>query len=270
MFLGTLIISLSSYFFPSEDKYFFAIVTLYSFLFAFFKYHVIQKNKYLEKEKSLVKEQQKIISIGHISRGLSHQLNNILMEIQLQMSLLDTKLKSCKDDGFDRNLSRLDQSRSSIDKTLTGLNLLIKNFKELNEEDDLIKEHFTINELLSEDSRISYELKSNYTMYASKDKIKTVLNHLYNNAFESHATSISVKIYKKDKSLFFELRNNGEPIESLKKDLLFEGFYTQKNVLNNKGLGLTLSRKFIYEHQGEIWLDSCNPVCFTFKIPFKE
>jgi signal transduction histidine kinase len=107
---------------------------------------------------------------------------------------------------------------------------------------------------------------------AIKSKIEEVIFNLINNAvkFAPPGTLVFVKSYFTEKSVVLEITDNGVGLSEEDANKAF----TRGGILSSKptgdeessGLGLWIVKKFIEEHDGEVWLESKINVGSTFGI----
>ncbi len=99
-------------------------------------------------------------------------------------------------------------------------------------------------------------------VYMDKHLIERVLINLINNAmkFTPLGGTISVSCRREDKKAIVSISDTGYGIPPADIDKIFQEFYRVDNPMNREikgsGLGLSLVKKIITSHQGDIWLES--------------
>lgn len=93
------------------------------------------------------------------------------------------------------------------------------------------------------------------------EKLLSVISNLLSNAIKfTHEGSISFGFDKVNDSLQFYVKDTGEGITPMQRDLIFERFRQGNESLARKyegaGLGLSISKAYIQLLGGEIWVDS--------------
>lgn len=100
-------------------------------------------------------------------------------------------------------------------------------------------------------------------LYADPKRIKQVLNNLVTNAIKftppGGTVTISVSTYDEQWALV-SVNDNGFGISSTDREHVFERFYQSNHSLQSKmggyGLGLTIARLIVEQHEGRIWFDT--------------
>ncbi|WP_094227299.1 PAS domain-containing sensor histidine kinase [Methanolobus psychrotolerans] len=123
---------------------------------------------------------------------------------------------------------------------------------------------------------LEFELDENIeTIHADKNKIKTILYNLINNAikFTPENGDIKISISKDEKMLKVSVKDTGIGIEKYDMDKLFQPFTQIDSSLSRKfegaGLGLMIVKEFVEMHCGNIQVESeiNKGSNFTFVIP---
>jgi signal transduction histidine kinase/Na+/proline symporter len=113
-------------------------------------------------------------------------------------------------------------------------------------------------------------------MVFDRDKIYQVCINLLSNAtkFTRENGEITLSIYKKDKDIFFEVKDEGNGIDEKYFDLIFEKFFQARNQDLKKpkgsGLGLAICKKIVQLHGGEIYVKASSKEGSTFVFDFPE
>ncbi|MFH1582196.1 MAG: HAMP domain-containing sensor histidine kinase [bacterium] len=108
-------------------------------------------------------------------------------------------------------------------------------------------------------------------------QIKLVIENLLDNAirYSREKGKISIKINKKDKYLYFEIKDNGVGIPFSDQKYIFQKFFRSGNALRHKtegsGLGLYITRSIIKKLRGKIKFESeeGKGSTFWFILPIK-
>lgn len=127
--------------------------------------------------------------------------------------------------------------------------------------------------------QILINLKNEYLM-ADMDArlIIQVLINIIDNAIKYTPVGSLIEIiaYQKEKTVFVEIRDNGDGIPDEEKTNVFDKFYSlNKTVIDSKksiGLGLSLCKSIIEAHGGTIFVTDNHPKgsIFTFTLPATE
>ena len=145
---------------------------------------------------------------------------------------------------------------------------------------DINLEPLDINEIIAEliadfdkhhPKRISFNTKKISKIFADKEKVKEILNHILDNAVRYSKGKIKLDIklgkgrYARD--IIISVKDDGIGIPEKEKTKVFEGFYrASNNFIKSSGLGLYISRTLTKKHNGEIWFESTENKGTTFYI----
>lgn len=105
-------------------------------------------------------------------------------------------------------------------------------------------------------------------IYADQGLISQIIINLIKNAKEAHATAITITSrLDQDVQTIIEISNNGEAITTESMEQIFVPFYTTKP--KGSGIGLSLSRQIMNQHNGSLDLIESNESNTTFALIFK-
>lgn len=210
--------------------------------------------------------------ISEMAAGTAHEIRNPLTSVKGFLQLLDTSLNGSKEKEYiNIMLEEIEQISQVIKEFMSlgtqkisksrkfQLSVLIK---------DLIK--FIKSEALLREVEISLNIISDYTfVYGEKEQIKQVFLNLLQNALHSIGNKgfihISVSTY--DQEIYINVVDSGAGILPQNLSKIFDPFFTTKD--NGTGLGLSLSKKIIHDHGGDITVSSKpdQGTAFTVKLP---
>ena len=106
----------------------------------------------------------------------------------------------------------------------------------------------------------------------------SVLDNLYSNAVHYGAESGNIRIhsYRHGEQVRIDVINDGEPIPSAERNMIFEPFYQgshqRKGAVKGSGLGLSIARDCVRQMQGELSLvdEKSGLICFRITLPVAE
>jgi C4-dicarboxylate-specific signal transduction histidine kinase len=229
----------------------------------------------LEKQQILLMQKSKLESLGRLSAGIAHEINQPVTRLSLgldnvlirqSMGKLDDSYLSqkCKDLFSDidrirviidhvRTFSR-EQSRASLEKI--NPNSVIENAIML------VQTQFKNHQV-----KLNKELDENigFTLGNAFQLEQVMMNLLSNakDAVEEKAPTISnyekeifVKTYQQENRIYLEVRDNGIGISEEAIAKIFDPFYTTKSAEKGTGLGLSISYGIIKEMNGDIEVES--------------
>jgi len=235
-----------------------------------------------QKEKSLVAS--RLAAMGEMSSTLAHELNNPLQIIQSNAQMIEKNLKS-----EDINLERIIDSNYKIKRTVERIGVIISSLKTFNfEELKMPKESILVSELIKhiediclarlqvKNIKLKIECRAgDQFLSIKKSQIIQVLLHLINNALDAVENEndpvIILKVSKNDQKIEFKVSNSGKILNQEIKNKLFTPFFTTKEHQKSSGLGLSVSKGYIEEHGGVMYLDEQDSLTtFVFKLPIQE
>ncbi|MFI5153023.1 MAG: ATP-binding protein [Chitinophagales bacterium] len=250
----------------------------------------------LKTTQSQLIQREKMASLGEITAGIAHEIQNPLNFVN-NFSEVNRELLSELKAGPIRKLEGPEKAEATaiiddltinlgkIDQHGKRADAIVKNMLLHSVSGSSQKEPTDINALAEEYLRLSYhgfrskEKSLLATLETSLDEsidkiniveqdIGRVLLNLYNNAFYSvneklsmssadYIPTVRLKTSKTDGFVKISIIDNGMGIPKNKMDKIFQPFYTSKPSGQGTGLGLSLSYDIITkEHQGTISVDS--------------
>lgn len=213
---------------------------------------------------------------------MAHDLKNPLTGITILASML---LKEKRFHEYDTKLLTL--IKETGDNTVNVINELL----DTGLNDDVVvlhKENVEINALATQsidllrfkaaakDQKMELsKTKDDLYVYVDREKIWRLFNNLIANAikFSPNNTTIKLNITQQKADILISITDNGIGISQQDKDSVFDVFTPVKKfgTAGEKpyGLGLSISKKIVEQHQGEIWFED-NPeggTVFFVRIP---
>jgi signal transduction histidine kinase/photosystem II stability/assembly factor-like uncharacterized protein len=216
-----------------------------------------------------MKEREKLAAIGTFSSGIIHNLKNPIDGLRMMIEVLyhDTK----PEDSQYEFISELYQG------VITLKNTLIHSFDKVNLENQNIKP-ISLNTIYSDlnDHFVKQNyppLEFQYDMIHSYIKgnhnlLKLALENIIQNAYDAseylHSVSVISKVDRRDKTVQIEIKDKGSGIPLNELDKIFDMFYSTRE--EGRGLGLTISRNIIRNHNGYIDVNSNESTGTIFKV----
>lgn len=196
-------------------------------------------------------DQAEIDSWNKMSRVFTHEIMNSLAPI----TAISESLSSSLDDK-----DFLKQGIDIINKTSLRLLSFVDSYRTLTKLAPANLEEVNLNDLLTTCCNLNYskqKIKINisegaHIVMADPDQITQVLINLIKNAIEASDDVWINLLYNADGHSIIEVCNGGELISDEIRENIFVPFFTTKT--EGTGIGLSLSRQIMRQHQGSITL----------------
>lgn len=209
-------------------------------------------------------------------RVLTHEIMNTVSPIA---SLSDAMAKSYDENGH----SELDikaglETISDSSKNLIGF---VQTYRQLSGVAKPIRKALDLRELMDGVIALNSELaascgatckyrpeEDDLMIYADEGQISQILINLIKNALQAGAKHIDITAKMgKDDDVIIQVANDGEPIPVSAQEQIFIPFYTTKK--EGSGIGLSISRQIMRNHNGSIELVRSDAQQTVFEIRFR-
>ncbi|MDL2296616.1 4Fe-4S binding protein [Bacteroidales bacterium OttesenSCG-928-B11] len=232
-------------------------------------------NEKLASTQQSLRQSEKLASMGQLSAGIAHELNNPLGIITMYSNIL---LEELPEGNSQRNDLQLIVEQAERCRKIVGglLNFARKNQVHYQETDIDAFVLRSIESVIVPDL-VNVELQSNLTdklVEIDTDQFMQVLTNIEKNAIEAipeTGGTLSITINGDEKEVEFLISDTGAGISEENMDKIFTPFFTTKPVGQGTGLGLPLIYGIVKMHKGQIQVTSNNnpekgPTGTTFKI----
>jgi len=220
----------------------------------------------LEKRQEQLVQSRKIASIGTLTAGIAHEINNPVNNISLILESLIEDGETM-DDGERRNLYQeaMDQAdrTSEIVKNLLEFSRASHPRMEDVDPGEVVEKTGRLlrNEMTLKNIRFIKEIQSGIpTVRMDKGGLQQVLLNLFMNAIQAMETGGELKVMVGRTDTPGEVRidvmDNGPGIPSEYIERVFDPFFTTKKEGVGTGLGLSVSYNIIKKNGGRMELDS--------------
>jgi signal transduction histidine kinase len=228
-------------------------------------------------QKSMM-QQEKLASIGRLSAGVAHEINNPLTTILTTTMLLQEELDPA--DPKYQELETVTKETLRCRKIVTGLLDFARQSKPIKKENDLnqlVKDSIilTKKQAAFKDVTLTFELAEDLPhIFIDKGQIQQSIINLVINAIEATEPggSISVTTTYQPLQNFVEIavKDTGTGIAESDTDKIFDPFFTTKD--DGSGLGLAITHGIIEQHNGAIDVESQfgRGTTFRIKLPIKS
>ncbi len=231
----------------------------------------------LDRSRKKLLQTEKVIAWQEIAQRMAHEIKNPLTPIKLSAERILKKFQQDKT-GLD---AILEPAVGSIIREVNSLTALLQEFRDfarLPAPDVESEVLYPIIENIAENFRASYpevafyytHIRRDMTIIADGGQINRVFYNLCKNAIDAMEgkgeITIQASLVKKG-SLHYcriQLQDTGPGIESNNQDKVFNPYFTTKE--SGTGLGLAIVERIVFDHKGQIWLESEKGIGTTFYI----
>lgn len=236
----------------------------------------VEADQLLESQRLQIIRSSKLSSLGEMSAGIAHEINNPLTIIsgsagllfkfadqpEKWMSAAEKIKKSC--DRIARIVSGLKKfSRTDEKKNLKNHSLV-----------DLIKESLILVDAKAKQNStlIETHFEPASRIFCDEVEIEQVLVNLLSNAIDAVAGRddkwIKVALFQDINDVVLQVIDSGSGVPKEIRDKIFEPFFTTKKVGLGTGLGLSIVKGILDEHNASISINSkMQNTCFEIRFP---
>jgi len=217
--------------------------------------------KDIEFEKKMM-QQEKLVSIGRLSAGVAHEINNPLTTILTSAMLIQEDLEEGTEIHQELAIISNEALRCrKIVKSLLDFARQTKSFKRMDDLNEVINESLVLTRKQAKfkDIDLSANLAQGLPPLAiDRDKIQQTLINLTLNAIEATPSGgkiwLSSHYFKEKDILEIKVSDTGDGIHPENLLKIFDPFFTTKK--NGTGLGLAITHGIIEQHGGTISVNS--------------
>ena len=268
-----------------------------------------QKRKLEAQHQTLIETQHQLVqsekfaSLGTLTAGVAHEINNPInfaqvgaQNLQTDVTKLEEFILEMADDDADQEIIDalkdkfipLYQHVETINEGTSRISTIVKDLRSFTNHDQSDKMTVNINDGLKSTVSLiksSYanitEIIEQYQPLPAVSCYPAKLNQVFMNLIVNANHAIGEKIKNKDldrigtititskvqnDNIVIAIKDNGTGIDELTQKRIFEPFYTTKDVGEGTGLGLSISYGIIQEHQGTLSLTSTLGIGSEFTI----
>ncbi len=233
----------------------------------------------LERRQDQLVQSQKLSSIGTLTAGIAHQLNNPLNNISTSCQIAVDDFDTGAPEFIKQMLANIEQETYRARDVVQGL-LEFSRVKEFelhpaNLLDVVDRSVKLVKSQVPSAINIFVDIPENLCLPMDVQRIQEVLIIMIINASQSiigeGKISLSASINVAKNEAVIEITDTGLGISDEIKDRLFDPFYTTKDEGQGTGLGLSIAYGIIRKHNGEIVVESeaGNGASFFIHLPLQ-
>jgi signal transduction histidine kinase len=238
------------------------------------------KNQQEQHEKMMM--QSRMSDIGLMSAGIAHEINNPLTiiksyasKLQQQCSIPPEKIDQDKNIEY---IEKIDQQVGRITKIIRGIRYLSRDYENVDFEklevshiitniDDIFKER-----LKNLGIQFDIDMQNPHFMIRCKGaQIEQVLVSLLSNAIDAvknvEKPIIKLRTSVENSYLTIYVEDNGHGISKEDAPHIMTTFFSTKPTGKGTGMGLSIAKSIIENHQGQLTIDSLMPTRFKISLP---
>ncbi len=210
-------------------------------------------------------QSEKMASLGTLTSGVAHELNNPLNNISTSLQILGEELED-GDPEFKRNLIR--DSEAQVDRARDIVRALL----EFSRKKSFVLSQVRFKALIDETMKlikgeipsqveVTLDIPDDIQVPMDHRRIQQALINLIMNgvqAMKNGAGRISIRAWADagERAFYFTVRDTGEGIPEDRINKIFDPFFTTKDVGRGSGLGLSVTHGIIDQHGGRVTVES--------------
>jgi len=218
----------------------------------------------LQRRNEQLVQTEKMASLGTLTSGVAHELNNPLNNISTSIQIV---LEELEEDNLEYKRELLQETDKQIDRARD----IVKALLEFSRERSFTRHEVSFKDLVNKtiklikgempsDIELKVDIPSEIRGQMDPRRIQQVLINLILNGVQAMKGGgfLSIRAYKEGngQEFCFEVQDTGSGIEPENLSKIFDPFFTTKNVGEGAGLGLSVSHGIIERHGGRIDVES--------------
>jgi two-component system NtrC family sensor kinase len=225
-------------------------------------------------------QNEKLVAVGHLAAIVAHEINNPLTSILANAQMLRLDL--------DPEQTELVESVKLIELAGVRATKVVENLQSMIRQGEFEFQYFDLNQsiqnalFLVSHEFISRQITIRFNrgeglpeIYGSENHLQGVWANLLINSIEaidSGKGEIKIDTLYDEGKFYVEIKDTGMGISEENLSRIFEPFFTTKKSGRGTGLGLSLARRIIRAHDGQIHVESSpgEGTRFTIMLPERQ
>ena len=211
--------------------------------------------------------------------SVSHDLRSPLLAIMGLVQLINSNHQSAE--ALQKYISMIAASATRMDDTIKEILEYSRNARleiEVSEVDfkTLISEIFEdVRHISPEKITLELNIKQDHPFYSDSNRISTLIKNIISNAVKYRKKGtvnsfININILVTPSEALLRFEDNGEGIDEIHQERIFEMFYRASNSAPGTGLGLYICKEILNNIDGSITLDSVAGEGSVFTVTLKN
>lgn len=221
---------------------------------------MMEENLQQERAKSL--HNAKLASLGELSAGIAHEINNPLSVIAGNIAVL--RKDPTRLDWLLSKLDQMDRAASRIEKIVKGLRKFSRtsevNVRKPESLAAIVAESLVLVEPKAKkySAEIIAEVPADLIISCDSVEIEQVVVNLISNAVDAVKEQVERKVkvtaFSEDKQVVLRVQDSGKGISAEIEKKLFQPFFTTKPIGEGTGIGLSIVKGILDSHNASISL----------------
>lgn len=220
--------------------------------------------------------QSKLATLGEISAGIVHEINNPLTVVMGYLKMLPDYLHDSKE--CQKRIDVMVNSCGKITQIIDNMKNLIHTSNDGSFNpcllSSIVKESIQFTSIRAKriNCKVELETTNDALINCDQTQIEQVIVNLVNNAIDATEKYdekwVSLFLEEDSKNVILKICDSGTGMTPEVFEKLFEPFYTTKEIGKGTGLGLSIAKGIIEVHKGQIYLDlNSSTTCFVIEFP---
>ncbi|MGZ3722038.1 MAG: ATP-binding protein [Bdellovibrionales bacterium] len=227
----------------------------------------------LERRKAL--QNAKLASLGEMSAGIAHEINNPITIILGSLGLLERDRN--EPEKFLKAIGAIRRAGEKIVHIMSGLTKFSRRSEHSIKAPKILAEIVEdVVGILGPTAKrlataIDLDLQTKAQIVCNEIEIEQVIQNLLANGIDAVKTAsqkaVRVKLFENDRQVILQISDTGPGIPAGLEEKIFEPFYTTKPIGSGTGLGLSIVRGILTEHEASLDLPKIEgQTCFEIRF----
>jgi signal transduction histidine kinase len=238
----------------------------------------------LKETETLLVQTEKMASLGRMSAGILHEINNPLNYATTGLYTLQKKRQHVAPEQQAEYGEVLDE----VNEGIARVRSIVSDLKSFTHPDTEMRDAVEVPLIVGSALRflssewkdkvlVEQKLPEHLLIHGNRNKLLQVFVNLLQNSLDAvrrknfaddEQPKISIEGRVESGKVIVTVRDNGEGIEAQALDKVFDPFFTTKDVGEGMGLGLTICYRIVHEYQGRISVQSARGKYSEFRLEF--